>query len=208
MTTDTLLLAYSVSVLPGSAVFELGCGAGGALLSAAARNPGCTWTGLDIQEKLLAEARKASADACVTGRFRWVLCPVEKVPSAFSEGVADTVIANPPYMVEASTRPSSSTTRRAARSAPPLLLQWFIRAASHLLRENGSLVMINRPENLPMMLLGFRASDISPVLMQPVGDRDRPAELVILSGMKGSRSRLSILPQREPDSILDGAVTP
>lgn len=202
MTTDTLLLAASVSTPPGSEVFELGCGSGAALISAAEHNPGCAWTGLDIQEDLLAEARKASVEAGGTGRFRWVLCPVENVPSTFSRGVADAVIANPPYMIQASIRPSPSIVRRKARSAPPLLLQRFIRAAAHLLREEGSLVMVNRPDNLTTMLLGFLASGIAPVLLQPVGDIDRPAELVLLSGTKGSGSRLSILPQREVHWIL------
>ena len=208
VTTDTLLLAASVSVPPESEVFELGCGSGAALVTAAERNPGCTWTGLDIQEDLLAEARKASARPCGTGSFRWILCPVESVPSVFSRGVADAVIANPPYMVQASNRPSPSACRRTARSAPPLLLQRFIRAASHLLREDGTLVMVNRPENLTKMLLGFLASEMAPVLLQPVGDPDRPAELILLSGLKGSSRDLSILPQREAGSILDDAGLP
>jgi tRNA1Val (adenine37-N6)-methyltransferase len=202
-TTDTLLLAASVSVRPGSTVVELGCGAGGALLSAAGRNPGCHWIGLDIQLPLLLSAREASMQCSSPGRFQWVQCPVELVTSAFREGVADLVIANPPYAVEDSCRSSPVDPRRTARSARPMLLYRFLRGAAHLLRPGGGFVMVNRPGNLPSMLLGFGAFGIHPERLQPAGSPGSPAELVLLTGRKGSAGSLVILPQREAGELLD-----
>jgi tRNA1Val (adenine37-N6)-methyltransferase len=203
MTTDTLLLAASVSVPVGSTVAELGCGAGGVLLAAAGRNHGCHWIGLDIQWPLLFSALEASRQCSSHGSFQWVLCPVEKVSSAFREGIADAVIANPPYAVEPSCRTSPDDPRRAARSAPPMLLHRFLSGAAHLLRPGGGFVMINRPWNLPSMLLGFGAFDIRPERLQPVGSPGSPAELVLLAGRKGTAGSLVILPQREAGELLD-----
>jgi len=203
MTTDTLLLAASVSIPAGSIVAELGCGAGGALLAAAGRNPGCLWIGLDIQWPLLLSAREASMQCSSPGSFRWVQCPVELVTSAFHEGVADLVIANPPYAVEPACRTSPDDSRRTARSAPPMLLHRFLRGAAHLLRSGGGFVMVNRPGNLPSMLLGFGAFGIRPERLQPVGRPGSPAELVLLTGRKGSAGSLVILPQRDAGELLD-----
>jgi tRNA1(Val) A37 N6-methylase TrmN6 len=203
MTTDTLLLAASVSVPPGSVVVELGCGSGGAMLAASGRNPGCLWIGLDIQLPLLRSAEETSTRMSNAGSFHWVLCPVEQVTSAFRGGIADAVIANPPYAPEGACRPSPADHRRAARSAPPLLLHSFLRGAAHLLRPGGRLSVVNRPGNLVSMLLGFGAFDIRPERLQPVGSPDSPAELVLLTGRKGSAGSLLLLPQRAAAELLE-----
>jgi tRNA1Val (adenine37-N6)-methyltransferase len=202
MTTDTLLLAASVSIPAGSTIVELGCGAGGALLVASRCNPGCIWIGLDIQWPLLLSAREASLQCSSPGSFRWVLCPVERVTSAFHAGIADLVIANPPYAVEDACRCSPDDRRRTARSASPMLLHGFLRGAAHLLRPGGGFIMVNRPSNLPSMLLGFGAFDIRPERLQPVGSPDSSAELVLLTGRKSAAGSLVILPQREAGELL------
>ncbi|MCK5064880.1 MAG: hypothetical protein KAQ97_06335, partial [Candidatus Fermentibacteraceae bacterium] len=53
VTTDTLLLACSLNVSPGSVVIELGCGSGGAMLTSSTLNSDCRWIGIDIQIDLL-----------------------------------------------------------------------------------------------------------------------------------------------------------
>jgi tRNA1(Val) A37 N6-methylase TrmN6 len=185
-------------------VVELGCGAGGALLVAAGRNPGCLWIGVDLQLPLLRSATEAAAGLSEAGSFfHWILCPVELVTSAFRGGIADAVIVNPPYASEGACRPSPSDSRRTARSAPTLLLHQFLRAAAHLLRPGGRLTVVNRPWNLASMLLGFGAFGIRPERLQPVGGPGSPAELVLLAGRKGSAGSLILLPQREAAELLE-----
>ncbi|MEN8209183.1 MAG: methyltransferase [Candidatus Fermentibacteria bacterium] len=202
VTTDTLLLASSLRAAPGSVIADLGCGSGGASLYSSALNPGCRWIGLDIRFEPLSLMMASGNMQGTPVDISAVCCRLETVPLAFPECIADAVIANPPYGRTGSVRRSPSDKRDRSRRGSGLLLYHFIRGAAHLLVRGGEFLIINRPSLLPEIILGCRAFGINPVVVQPVGSPDIPAELIILKGRKGSREELSILPRAEADSLI------
>lgn len=202
VTTDTLLLACSLDVPPGSAVIELGCGTGGAILTSSTLNTDCRWIGIDIQIELLhmmlnsVRLQRDDLDlACIC-------CDVESVPLALPGAIADAVIVNPPFGRNESGRSSPVKARHISRSGSDLLLYHFIRASSHLLIPGGLLIMINRPALLPNMILGCKSSGINPEMLQPVGLTGKPAAHILLHGRKGSSSALKILPQMDSEQLI------
>jgi len=196
VSTDTLLLASSLSVPPGSVIVDLGCGSGGASLYSSSLNPGCRWIGIDIRHdplKLLIAAAAAGGNQCDIAA---VCCGIETVPLIFSKCIADAVILNPPFGNLGSVRTSPNRARDQARAGSRLLLHQFLRGAAHLLVPGGELLIINKPSSLPEILLGCRAFGINPEEIQPIGLVEKPAERIILRGRKGSGKPLSILPFR------------
>ncbi len=196
MTSDTLLLARSLSAAPGSLVVDLGCGRGGAALAAAAGNPGCRWLGVEIDPEALADAASAAGRARPPQDVAFVCCDVSRVPSALKGGIADAVLANPPYGVDGRSRPSPSGRRRLARTAGELSLYRFVAAGAHLLAPGGRLLLAGRPDMLPDMLLGMRASGLSPSLLRSFGPERGPAVRVVLEGSSGGAS-LAIAPREQ-----------
>ncbi len=195
ITTDTLLIASALSAAPGSAVFDLGCGTGGASIYGASLNPGCIWTGIDIRHKPLKLMLSAIDSLNNPIDIAAVCCSIETVPLTFSSCIADAVIMNPPYNIAGSARQSPVEERSRSRNGTGMLLYHFIRSAAHLLVQGGRFLIINRPFRLPDIILGCRASSINPIEIQPVGLPGEAAELIILKGRKGSRQNLRILPQ-------------
>ena len=201
VTTDTLLLACSLDVPPGSLVIEMGCGSCGAMLAASEINPGCTWAGFDVRFAPLSEAFSLHSTIPSPQSMLPVQADVSAPP--FRPGIADAVMCNPPFAREGECRPSPVRARELSRCSPPLLLHRFIRTGAALLREKGKLLMVNRPAMLGEMLLGFKASGIAAEMVQPVGMPGRPARSVVLTGSKGGGAGLELLPQRTPESILE-----
>ncbi len=203
VTTDTLLLASSLDIPPGSVVIELGCGSGGAILASSTLNADCRWIGIDVQIELLRmmtgsiELRRKQLD--LTG----ICCDVEAVPRALNGAISDAVIMNPPFGRNTSGRSSPEKSRRISRSGSDLLLYYFIRASAHLLISGGVFIMINRPALLPKMILGCQSSGIAPELLQPVGPAGKPAGHIILHGRKDSSAALKILPQMESEQLIE-----
>ena len=78
------LLLREIELSPGMVVLDSGCGTG-ALLSKLAAKPGITWHGIDVEEKMLAEARKK----CPQINFQ--IARSDKTP--FSDNMFDTIIA-------------------------------------------------------------------------------------------------------------------
>ncbi len=205
VTTDTLLLASSLRAAPGSVIVDLGCGSGGASLYSSSLNPGCRWIGIDIRYDSL-KLMKVSRDLQGTPvDISAVCCSLETVPLAFLEGIADAVITNPPYGRAGAVRRSPNVERDRSRRGSGLLLYQFIRGAAHLLAPGGDFLIINRPSSLPAILPGCRAFGINPIALQPVGSPDKPAELIVFHGRKGSREELKILPQTEAESLIRSA---
>lgn len=202
VTTDTLLLAYSLDVSPGSVVIELGCGSGGAMLASSILNTDCRWIGIDIQIELLQiminSIRLKRKHLDLAG----ICCNVEAVPRVLSSTIADAVIMNPPFGRNRSGRSSPVKARRISRSGSDLLLYYFIRASAHLLIPGGLFIMINRPALLPKMILGCQSYGITPEILQPVGPGGRPAGHIVLHGRKDSSSALKILPQMDSEALI------
>lgn len=104
-----------------------------------------------------------------------------------------------------SVRRSPIDERDMSRRWSELLLYQFIRGAAHLLIPGGKFLIINRPSSLPEIMLGCRVSGINPVTIQPVGSAEKPAEIIILQGKKGSREELRIFPQAEAETLIRSA---
>ncbi len=202
VTTDTLLLASALHTTPGSVIVDLGCGSGGASLYSSNLNQGCRWIGLDVRcdplQLIMTSRNLQSTPVDISA----VCCNIETVSLTFSECIADAVIMNPPYGRAGSVRKSPCDERDRSRRGSELLLYQFIRGAAHLLVPGGKFLIINKPSALPAIMLGCRASGINPVEIQPVGSPGKPAELIILQGIKDSRKELRILPQAEAFTLI------
>jgi tRNA1(Val) A37 N6-methylase TrmN6 len=196
-TSDTLVLAASApDIPPGSLAFDLGTGCGEVIRIASLRNEGSCWVGIDCREEaLMSFLGWADTPGAGSGFFP-VCCLVEDVASAFPAGCADAVLANPPYGVTGRVRAAPDRHREMYRSGSDRLLHEFIRASAHLLRSHGRMVMVNRPGNLNRILTGLAAFDLGPDSIQPVGEKGRPATLVVIGALRSVRCDLKLLPQR------------
>ena len=111
--SDAVLLAASAHPSSGGHVVDLGCGTGSAMLCVASRRPDIRFTGVEMDAQTADLARFnvrrngfAEAGAVLTGN-------VTDLGSL--QGLADTVIANPPYFTEAHHRRSPDAARNRAR---------------------------------------------------------------------------------------------
>lgn len=182
---DAVLLAAAVPARPGEAVLEPGCGAGVAALCLAARVPGLTLTGLELQPAYAALARRnaAAAGAALDVIEGNVAAP----PAALKGRGFDHVMANPPYFpVGAGTAAADAGREAALREAVPLGA-WADLAARRL-KPGGTLTMIQLAERLPDMLAALDAR-MGSVEVKPLAPRaGRAAGRVILRARKGGRA--------------------
>ncbi|SLN21258.1 tRNA1(Val) (adenine(37)-N6)-methyltransferase [Roseisalinus antarcticus] len=183
---DAVLLAASVQATPGQTVLELGCGVGAAALCLAARVPGVSLTGVEIQPAYAALARRnAEANRAA---FDVVEGDLARLPAHLRQVSFDHVIMNPPYfdpdLGTGSADPGRDTALRGATPASA-----WIDAGLRRLAPKGWLTLIQRVDRLPDML---RALDgrIGSVCVAPLAARaGRPPHLFVMQGKKGGRAR-------------------
>ncbi|HEU6442976.1 MAG TPA: methyltransferase [Microvirga sp.] len=194
--TDAVLLAASAPAKAGDRVLDVGASTGAVGLMVAAREKGLRLGFVERDPRLAELCRRNCRENGVEAEIfvADVLDRAARRGAGLLPESADLVLTNPPFLEEGQARISPDRGRAAAHALPAGGLEVWLKACLSLLRPRGHLVLIHRADRLAECLEG---------LSGPLGDlclrfvhpgADRPAIRVLLSGTKGSRAPLRILP--------------
>jgi tRNA1(Val) A37 N6-methylase TrmN6 len=191
---DPVLLAASVPARAGQSVLELGCGVGVAALCLAARVPGVSLTGVEIQPDYADLARRNAAAAGVA--LEVITADLEALPADLRQRRFDHVIANPPYFLRDHSTAAMDAGRETALGEGTSLDAWMAVAARRVV-DGGRVTVIQRAERLPELIALMTARLGSVEVLPLTPRRGRPAQLVLIRGRKGGRAAF-----RLADSVL------
>jgi tRNA1(Val) A37 N6-methylase TrmN6 len=189
---DAALLAASCDAAPRARVIEAGCGAGAALLAAAARRPQTSFTGVERDPMALALARENIALNGVEGRVDVLEGDVALRFSSLGLAHFDAALANPPFFDDPDALRGPAAERRGAWMADDGLEAWtgFLTKA---VREGGTITVIHRADRLAD-LLGLLAPKAGSFQILPVLPfADQPAKRVLVRAIKTGKAPLRLL---------------
>lgn len=199
--TDAILLAAAAPRESCGLVLDLGAGVGAAGLAIAATRPATTIGLVEKEPDLagLAQENLRLNGFLDRGRVYQadLLSPVSRRAAGLLDGAAALIITNPPFHDPGRVRLSPRQDKRRAHAmgdAGPAALARWIRASLALAEPGGSLILIHRPDVLPVILesLAGRAGNITILPVQP---RDGALAIrVLVRARKGSRAPLVIAP--------------
>ncbi len=191
---DAALLAAAVEAAPGERVVELGCGAGGALLPAAVRNAGASFTGVERDAAAAALARGNAALNGLETRVEVREGCLTDGPVNRGGGRFDAAFSNPPFFDDPSALRPPAPERRGAWMADHGLAAWcaWLLAA---VRDGGRITVVHRADRLADLLAGLVARGGGGLAVRPVHPfADAPAKRVLVRAVRGSRAPLALLP--------------
>lgn len=195
---ETWLLAEAVDLKPGLKIAELGSGVGAVALTLAAAER-VEVVGFEIQPALVEVARHNAATnaAHLRGKVRFVEAELRTLTAPLDEDRFDCVVANPPFYQKRQGRSSPSALRNTARRETSATLEDFVEVASRILRKQGRLHLILRPDRLGELLTLMDRHSCPAKAVEPVYTHaERDAKWVIVKGAKGGRSGLSLRPAK------------
>lgn len=190
---DAALLAAACDARPGQRVLEAGCGAGGALLAAAARRPDARFVGVERDPDALALARENIALNGVETRCQAVEGDVAVRFSVLGLEPFDAAMTNPPFFDDPDSLRGPAPDRRAAWMADDGLAAW-IGFLSKGVREGGTITLIHRADRLAdiLALLGEKCGGVQIRPIHPFADA--PAKRVLVRAVKTGKAPLRLLP--------------
>ncbi|MCR9123614.1 MAG: methyltransferase [Phyllobacteriaceae bacterium] len=198
---DAMLLAATVPGGFGGTVADLGAGAGAAALAVLSRCPDASAVMFENDPVMVDCARRTmerAENASLARRARVVTADVTlKGTAREAAGLErerfDQVIANPPFN-DARDRQTPDAARAAAHVIDAETMQAWIKTAAAIARPGGRFSMIARPSMLTDILAGME-NRFGAIAIRPVHPRtDEAAIRILVSGVKGSRARLAMLP--------------
>jgi tRNA1(Val) A37 N6-methylase TrmN6 len=194
---DAVLLASSLAPPSNAAAiplfFEAGCGAGAALLCAAARLPNVRLTGMEKDATTAALAQANAVENGLSDRVRVVQGDIARPPLDLDYGRYDVAFSNPPFFDDPRSLRAPSAARAAALITDRPFDQWA-RFMTRITKAGGYLYVIHRAEKLRDILtaLDGRAGDIAVLPLHPRADE--PAKRIIVRATKGARGPTRYLP--------------
>jgi tRNA1Val (adenine37-N6)-methyltransferase len=193
---EPVLLAAAVPARAGDHVLEAGTASGAALLCLAARVPGVSGIGVDLDPAL---CRLARANATANG-FSTLSFTAGDILGEAGAGlgeagarVFDHVFANPPYH-RGGTRSPNAAREAAKRSGNGQLDAW-ISVLAQSVRARGTVTVILPAALLPQCLHAMAAARCGGSVVVPLWPRQqREAKLLIVRAVKDSRGPARLLP--------------
>ncbi len=188
---DPVLLAAAVRAKAGENVLDAGCGTGAAMFCLAARVPGLTLTGLELQQAhavLAGEGvalNKLAETFIATGD---ILKPPPDLVGAF-----DVVISNPPYG-DSGTPPLNAARAISHMEGEADLAAW-IGGCLACAKPKGRIVLIHRADRLSDIVNVLHAKKTGDIRIIPIFPKaGAPAKRVIVDAGKGRRTADTLYP--------------
>jgi tRNA1(Val) A37 N6-methylase TrmN6 len=188
--TDPVLLAAAVPARAGESVLDLGIGAGAATFCLAARVPGLTHAGLEIEPVYLDLARRNAALNGVDLALHEG--DVAAPPRALRGESFDHVMMNPPYHGAADTASPVPHRDRAHREGDASLSTWIATALART-RPRGRIAIIHRAERLAEILAHLHGRAGAIEILPLTARTGRDAGRVIVRARKDVRTALRLL---------------
>jgi len=190
---DAALLAAACDARPGERVIEAGCGAGGALLAAAARRPGVSFVGVERDCQALALAHANIRANGLEDRVEAIAGDVGVRFSGLGLAVFDAAMANPPFFDDPDALRGPAAARRGAWLADDGLAAW-ISFLSKAVREGGTITLVHRADRLADILALLAPKSGSAQVRPVLPYADQPAKRVLVRAIKSGKAPLKLLP--------------
>ena len=190
ITTDSVLLASFAGSEIIARCMDLGCGGGLITVLLHHGCPEAVFDGVDMREEAVTRCRENYRANHIRGSV--LLGDAREHRTLGEPGLYDLVVCNPPYYGSGAVSPDPA---RAAARGGTLSPAQVAGAAAYLLKKNGRLCLVHKPEYLTDIFAAMRLADIEPKQLRLVCHKaDSAPSLVLIAGRRGGRPGLSVLP--------------
>lgn len=192
---DSVLLANFVSInLRSKKILDIGCGNGiiSILLSQKTK---AFITGVEIQNESYELAQKSVEINGLSDRISIINADIKELYKNIESDSFDVIVSNPPYFsVKDTSLKNLNANKMQARHELSLNYKDVIIVAKKLLKNNGNLALVHRPDKLLDILDFMRANNIEPKKIRFVYPyKGKSANMLLIEGTKNGKTGLKIL---------------
>lgn len=191
---DSVLLSdFAKEIKKNSTIVDMGTGTGilGILLSAKTQDTKIT--GVEIQPEVAEMARRSVQLNLLEERINIVCEDVKKLKEIYKAGSFDAIVTNPPYKKKGTGGINENETKLISRHEITANLEDFISMASYLLKDQGSIYIVHRPERLADIMINLRKYKLEPKNIKFVHqNQEKEPNLILVKATKNARPFLKV----------------
>ena len=188
-----MLSDFAKDIRNNSKVLDLGTGTGiiGTLLCA--KTNLSKIYGIDIQKDVCDMASRSVKLNNLEDKFEIINSNIKDLKNIFEEASFDAIVSNPPYKKDNSGLRNGAETKLISRHEITASLEDFISVSSNLLKNNGNIYMVHRPERLSDLFYLLKKYNLEPKKLRMVQSYvDSKPKLILVKATKNAKSFLNI----------------
>ena len=190
---DAVLLSGYAKVKTGERVLDLGTGTGILPILLAAKTPGKSFTGLEIQQKSADMAQRSVAMNHLEDRISIVQGDIREAVSIFGAASFDVAVSNPPYMIGHHGLTNPDPAVAIARHEILCSFRDIVEQTSRVLTDRGRFYLIHRPFRLAEILCILKEYRLEPKRMRLVYPFvDKEPNMVLVEACKNGNPRIQV----------------
>ena len=191
---DAVLLSdFAKDIRNNSIVLDLGTGTGIIGILLCAKTKLSKIYGIDIQKDVCDMALRSIKLNNLEDKFEIINTNIKELLNNFEEASFDAIVSNPPYKKDNSGLKNESETKLISRHEITASLEDFVSVSSKLLKSNGSIYMVHRPERLSDLFYLLKKHNLEPKKLRLVQSyQDSKPKLVLVKATKNAKSFLNI----------------
>lgn len=193
---DSVLLANFVTLNKKSTkIMDIGCGNAPIPLIMSTRTK-ASITGVEIQKEVYDLAKKSVKVNNLENQIEIINRDINDLYNELESDSFDVITCNPPYFkYSESSNINDSKYKVIARHELMLDIPRLLKISKKLLKNNGILAIVHRPERLLDVLLEMKENNIEPKRIQLIyPSKDKEANILLIEGAKNGNPGLKILP--------------
>lgn len=193
--TDALLLAHFTQLRAKDQIMDL-CSGNGVIPLLLSSRTTMTIEAIEIQDALVDMAVRTIQYNDLVSQIKMHHMDLKDVGSTFLPSQFDVVTCNPPYFRENQSYQHLKETHRIARHEVMCTFKDCVRAANHLLKQGGKMVIVQRADRLADVIVDMRTGGIEPKRLIPIYSKKSKTQAitVIVEGIKGGKPDLKLQP--------------
>lgn len=193
---DAVLLSdFAKEIKKDSIVADLCSGNGIISILLSGKTEAAKFYAIEIQEKIADMAFRSIKLNNLENKIDVLNMDLKQLPDEFKPNSFDAIVCNPPYKKINSGIENTNTEKLIARHEIMCTLEDVISVSSKLLKNNGSIYMVHRPERLADIMCLYRKHKMEPKLLQFIQPYiNKAPNLVLIKAVKNANSFLKTLP--------------
>lgn len=191
---DSVLLSdFAKEIKKNSTILDMGTGTGilGILLSAKTQDTKIT--GVEIQPEVAQMAQRSIQLNHLEERIDIICKDIKELKKVYETRSFDAIITNPPYKKKGTGGMNKNEAKLISRHEVAANLEDFISIASYLLKDQGSIYMVHRPERLVDIMTNLRKYKLEPKAIKFVHpNQEKEPNLILVKATKNARPFLKV----------------
>ena len=191
---DSVLLSdFAKNMKNNSRVLDFGTGTGIIGILLCGKTNLKEIKGIEIQSDVAEMASRSIKLNNLEDKFEIINDNVKNVENYFQKGSFDVVVTNPPYKKENSGIINDCDNKIISRHEITANLEDFIGMASNMLKDNGTMYMVHKPERLCDIVCLMRKHNLEPKELRFIySNVNSEPSLILIKGSKNGHAFLKI----------------